>query len=76
MTVGPTGAAVRVHHAADLGPTVRLVTGFAVDDPPAEKPNGFGTPPNLSKSNGAPTAPAPVEKLQKGERPPIDPDAT
>jgi sec-independent protein translocase protein TatB len=55
------------------------------DDDPAEKPNGFATPPNMTKStatsNGvAPqphpaTGPAP-QSLAKGERPPIDPDAT
>lgn len=55
------------------------------DDDPVEKPNGFApgpgvTGPNLSKGNGTPqphpaTGPAP-ESLAKGERPPIDPDAT
>jgi hypothetical protein len=45
------------------------------DDPPV-KPSGFGTPPNLSKANDAAPPPPPVARLAKGERPPIDPDAT
>jgi sec-independent protein translocase protein TatB len=49
------------------------------DDPPPAKPNGFAPPPNLQK-NGSPqshpaTGVAPPS-LSKGERPPIDPDAT
>lgn len=58
-------------------------TSALFDDFPPEKPNGFGPPPNFSKSTGAndipqrhpATGPAP-ETLAKGERPPIDPDAT
>ncbi|WP_300010112.1 Sec-independent protein translocase protein TatB [Pseudonocardia sp.] len=49
------------------------------DDPPAPKPNGFAPPPSLTK-NGAPqvhpATGAVPEILSKGERPPIDPDAT
>ena len=60
VTVGPTGAAVRVHHAADLGPTVRLVTGSAVDDPPAESPPAEAAPPS-------PVAWELAELLRRGE---------
>jgi sec-independent protein translocase protein TatB len=51
------------------------------DDEPTEKPNGHapGARPDLTKgANGTPpsmTKPAPP-KLEKNERPPIDPDAT
>ncbi len=50
------------------------------DDDPFLKPNGFGTGPNLTKSTfPLPDYPVPglaPESLAKGERPPIDPDAT
>lgn len=54
------------------------------DDAPAAKPNGYAPKPNMTKndaaSNGTPAPhPAvgpPPEALAKGERPPIDPDAT
>jgi hypothetical protein len=60
VTVGPTGAAVRVHHAADLGPTVRLVSGSAVDAPSAESPPAEAAPPS-------PVAWELAELLRRGE---------
>ncbi|WP_214404521.1 Sec-independent protein translocase protein TatB [Pseudonocardia lacus] len=64
-------------------------TNALFGDDPAEKPNGHapGAGPDLSKgtkgtngtaSSGGPslTKPAAQPKLEKGERPPIDPDAT
>jgi sec-independent protein translocase protein TatB len=59
-------------------------TNALFGDDPAEKPNGHAPRPDLSKStNGAASAggpsltkPAAQPKLEKNERPPIDPDAT
>jgi len=58
----------------DLDPRTAVKRSL-FDDPPV-KPNGSGTPPSLSKANGAAPPPPPVARLAKGERPPIDPDAT
>jgi sec-independent protein translocase protein TatB len=61
----------------DLNPR-NAVRRTLFDDPPAEKPNGHAPGPNLSKGpQPHPAVPRPAaDPLTKGERPPIDPDAT
>lgn len=58
-------------------------TNALFSDDPVEKPNGHapvaGADLTKKSANGAPpslTKPAPQPKLEKNERPPIDPDAT
>lgn len=51
------------------------------DDGPAVKPNGYAPKPSMTKNGSSPAQPHPAtgpapETLSRGERPPIDPDAT
>jgi hypothetical protein len=74
VTVGPTGAAVRVRHQAGLGPTARLVAGPGVDDPPPASPPSASLPSqdsasesSASESSASPVAWELAELLRRGE---------
>ena len=64
VTVGPTGAAVRVRHPAGLGPAARLVAGPGVDDPPSQSSPSESPP---SESPASPVAGELAELLRRGE---------
>lgn len=64
VTIAPTGAAVRVHHPAGVGPTARLVVERAepltepLTEPFAEAPPVSGAPASTAASTPASTASA------------------
>ena len=61
----------------DFNPRTAVRRTLFDDDPPAVKPNGHAPKPNLAKApQPHPAAPPPPVRLEKNERPPIDPDAT
>ena len=69
VNVAETGAAVRVHHADDLGPTARLVAVGRPESAPAERPPAERPP---AESPPVESPPSPVawelaELLRRGE---------
>jgi hypothetical protein len=59
VTAGPTGAAVRVHHPAGLGPVARLMPDAAAEQPAVE-------PPPAAESAASPVAWELAELLRRG----------